>query len=98
MNKMFDIITCPFVLSWFGAICGHMLSLYSDDFRGCQPFLRRMFPEKNEKFYVRLDFLLLPIIGAILSTTMLEPDNLKSAIFAGLTWSGTLTTLLNLKK
>lgn len=93
-----DIATKPCTLAWFGAVCGHILSLYSDDFKGTQPFLKKMFPEKSDKFYARFDFLLLPIIGAVLSIVLLEPDNLKSAIFAGLSWSGTLIALLNNKK
>lgn len=93
-----DIMTNPGTLAWFGAICGHILSLYSNDFKGTQPFLKKMFPNKREQFYVRIDFLLLPIIGAILSVVLLEPDNLKSAVFAGLSWSGTLVALLNNKK
>lgn len=97
-NILYDIGTQPYVLAWFGAICGHILSLYSDDFKGCQPFLKKMFPAKKDTFYVRLDFLILPIIGAMLSMVLLEPSNLKSAIFAGLSWSGSLMALLNSKK
>lgn len=93
-----NIIVQPCFLAWFGAICGHILSLYSDDFKGCQPFLRKMFPDKRDTFYIRLDFILLPIIGAVLSMVLLEPSNLKSAIFAGLSWSGSLMALLNNKK
>ena len=54
--------------------------------------------DKKDTFYVRLDFILLPIIGAVLSMVLLEPSNLKSAIFAGLSWSGSLMALLNNKK
>lgn len=47
---LYDTITQPCFLAWFGAICGHILSLYSDDFKGCQPFLRKMFPNKKDTF------------------------------------------------
>lgn len=97
MEILSDTITGPWFLSWFGAVCGHILSLYSDDFKGCQPFLRKMFPEKKDTFYVRIDFILLPIIGTVLSMVLLEPNNVKSAIFAGLSWSGALIALLNHK-
>lgn len=93
-----EVITKPLAMAWFGAICGHILSLYSADFKGTQPFLRKMFPDKKDKFYIRVDFILLPIIGALLSVALLDPDNLKSAICAGLSWSGTLVALLNNKK
>lgn len=98
MQTFIDIITHPFFLAWFGAISGHLLSLYSKDFQGTQPFLRKMFPDKQESFYVRADFILLPIIGTVLSITLLEPTNMKSAVFAGLSWSGSLVALLNDKK
>ena len=98
LQILYGVITQPCFLAWFGAICGHILSLYSDDFEGCQPFLRKMFPDKKDTFYDRLDFILLPIIGAVLSMVLLEPSNLKSAIFAGLSWSGSLMALLNNKK
>ena len=102
MKVMFsEIITqswfLPSLISWFGSICGHILSLYSDDFKGSQPFLKKMFPNKNETFYVRLDFILLPIIGAVLSMILLEPTNIKSAMFAGLSWSGALMAVLKQK-
>jgi len=34
-------------------------------------------------------------MGALLASILLEPNNLKSQIFAGLSWSGTLTALLS---
>lgn len=102
MKQVFsDIIAQPWflpsIISWFGAICGHILSLYSDDFKGSQPFLKKMFPNKKETFYVRIDFILLPIIGAVLSMVLLEPTNIKSALFAGLSWSGALMAVLRQK-
>lgn len=56
-----------------------------------------MFPNKKETFYVRIDFILLPIIGAVLSMVLLEPTNIKSALFAGLSWSGALMAVLRQK-
>ncbi len=41
LQILYGVITQPCFLAWFGAICGHILSLYSDDFEGCQPFLRK---------------------------------------------------------
>lgn len=97
MEELTNIITHPYLVSWFGAICGHILSLYSSGFEGCQPFLKKMFPGKKDTFYVRIDFMLLPIIGTILSIVLLDPDNVESALFSGLSWSGTLMALLNNK-
>lgn len=84
-------------LTYIGALCGHILSLYSEDFKGAVPFLEKIFPNKSQKFYSRIDFLLLPAIGALLAYVLLDPSNLKSSIFAGLSWSGTLTALLKKK-
>ena len=91
---LLEIFGNIFFQTWLGAICAHILSLYSDGFKGTVPFLRKFFPEKNDTFYFRLDFLILPLIGALLAYILLDPTNLKSSIFAGLSWSGTLIALL----
>ncbi len=83
-----------FFLTWLGAICTHILSLYSDDFKGTIPFFKKLIPKKNTTFYFRLDFLILPLIGALLAFFLLDPVSLKSCFFAGLSWSGTLIALL----
>lgn len=41
-----------------------------------------------------MDFLVLPVIGALLAYVLLDPVGLKASIFAGLSWSGTLIALL----
>lgn len=88
------LITNTIFLTWLGALCGHILSLYSKDFNGTKTFLEKLFPGKKDKFYNWIDFILLPIIGALLASVLLEPTNLRSSIFAGLSWSGALTSLL----
>lgn len=83
-----------FFQTWLGALCAHLLSLYSDDFKGTIPFIKKMFPNKKDTFYFRLDFIILPFIGALLAYVLLDPSSLKSSIFAGLSWSGTLIAML----
>lgn len=83
-----------FLQTWLGALCGHMLSLYSDEFRGTIPFLEKLLPNKSNTFYFRLDFFVLPLIGATLAFVLLEPSTFKNSIFAGLSWSGTLIAIL----
>ncbi|HCW08855.1 MAG TPA: hypothetical protein DGG95_15980 [Cytophagales bacterium] len=83
-----------FFKTWLGAICAHILSLYSEEFKGTIPFFKQMFPKRSPVFYFRLDFLVLPLIGALLAFVLLDPVSLKSSIFAGLSWSGTLIALL----
>lgn len=98
LEKMLDIIVLIFgsifFKTWLGAVCAHILSLYSEEFKGTIPFLKKMFPKKSTTFYFRLDFIVLPLIGALLAYVLLDPISLKSSIFAGLSWSGTLIALL----
>jgi hypothetical protein len=89
-----QFFTNPIFFTWIGALCGHILSLYSKDFRGTKPFLEKLLPNKSETVYFRIDFLILPIIGSLLAFILLEPTGLKSSVFAGLSWSGALTALL----
>lgn len=84
--------------TWLGALFGHMLSLYDTSFKGCRSFLSRVIPEKKDVFYDRLELVLLPAIGSILAYLLLDPSNMKSATFAGLTWTGTLVALLKRNK
>lgn len=82
------------ICTWIGALFGHILSLYDKSFQGCRPFVSRIFPNKKEVFYERIDLILLPTIGCLLAYLLLDPSDIKSATFAGLTWSGTLIALL----
>jgi len=79
---------------WLGTICTHLLSLYDVDFKGTIPFLKKLIPSKSEAFYFRIDFVILPIIGALLAYVLLEPTSLKSSFFAGISWSGALMAIL----
>ena len=97
-NWLFSIINNTFFFTWIGALCGHILSLYSLDFKGTKPFLEKIIPKKSETLYIRIDFLILPIIGALLAYILLEPTNIKASIFSGLSWSGTLSALLRKNK
>lgn len=94
MDILIIIFGSVFFKTWIGAICAHILSLYSDEFKGTIPFLNKVFPNKSTTFYFRMDFLVLPLIGALLAYVLLDPISLKSSIFAGLSWSGTLIALL----
>ncbi len=88
------IIGNIFFQTWLGAVCAHLLSLYSDDFKGTIPFVKKLMPNKSETFYFRIDFIILPLIGALLAYVLLDPTSLKASIFAGLSWSGTLIAML----
>lgn len=89
-----NIIGNIFFQTWLGAVCAHLLSLYSDDFKGTIPFVKKLLPDKFETIYFRIDFIILPVIGALLAYVLLDPTSLKASIFAGLSWSGTLIAML----
>jgi len=94
MKFITDLFNNPFVLTWVGALVGHILSLYKPEFRRTLPFVKQMLPGKSETFYFRIDFLILPLIGALLGRYLIDPVEVENAIFTGLTWSGTLLALL----
>lgn len=81
-----------FVVTFIGAFITEMLSLYTNT-QGVKPFLRRIRPGKSKQWYVRVNAILLPVIGTILSFVILEPDSVKTSLCAGLTWCGTLQSL-----
>ncbi|MBK9109514.1 MAG: hypothetical protein IPM92_14355 [Saprospiraceae bacterium] len=91
---IFKIVTDPLFITYIGALCGHILSLYSSEFKGAIPFLEKMFPNKTETFYFRANFLLIPVMGCILAFLLLDPDDIKESLFAGLSWSGTMMVIL----
>lgn len=81
-----------FIATLVGAFISQLLSLHKD-LKGCQPFLKMAFPKKSKRWYYISNSLLLPVIGSILAFVILEPDNVKASLCAGLTWCGTLQTL-----
>ena len=83
---------CLFVVTFIGAFITEMLSLYADT-EGIKPFLRRIKPDKNKQWYIVANAIFLPVIGTILAFIILEPDNVKSSLCAGLTWCGILQSL-----
>ena len=90
----FKLITSPFFLAYLGAICAHILSLYGDNFNGTVPFLKKIIPKKSDTFHNRIDFLVLPFIGALLAVFLIQPTGLQPSFFAGLGWSGSLMAML----
>jgi len=83
-----------FITTYIAAICGQMFSLKAPKLAETKTFLENFFPKKSETFYFRLNFLLVPIIGAFLGVIFFEPSNLKVSISAGLCWNTTLIAFL----
>lgn len=92
--KIVDILTHPFVITWVGAIFAQMLSICSPNFKGIIPFIKKLIPGKTNPFYFRLNFIFVPFIGAILAFILMEPDSTKDALLSGLSWTGTITAIL----
>lgn len=83
---------------WFGVFAANVLSLSSSRFKGTRPFLKSIFPDHSVRFYTVIDLILTPIIGAFLGYILSEPQNMKTALVAGLTLSGSIIALTNSKK
>lgn len=81
-----------FFLTLVGAAITQMLSLKIGTV-GVIPFLKTWCPKKSKTWYMRVNCVMLVIIGAILSFIILEPNSMKSSLCAGLTWCGTLQSL-----
>lgn len=94
MEIFLSIIKHELFLTWIGATFGHILSFYKPEFKRTIPFFEKLIPDKNESFYFRLDFIILPLMGALLGFSLLTPIGPQASIFAGLTWSGSLLALL----
>lgn len=53
-------------------------------------FLRDIWPDRSDTFYVRGSFLLTILLGAIAATFLSAPTTFQQAYFAGLTWPALL--------
>ena len=80
------------IVTFVGALISELLSIYADMI-GCKTFLMKLIPNKSERFYFIIDALLMPVIGTALAYFIMEPESMKTAFCAGLTWCGTLQTL-----
>jgi hypothetical protein len=94
LDKIFNN---QFVVIYFGALVGHIFSLNKKGFKGTIPFLSKLFAIKNKKIYSIIDFLLAPLLGAIVIFLFLSPDNIKMSIYTGITWSTTLLFIAEFK-
>lgn len=102
IDSIFNFLTQHYKLQmafWvcIGCVICSLLSLYNPKFKGSIPFLRRFFPGKGDTFYFRCDTILLIIVGTILGMVLIQPTNTGSALFSGMTWYGTLSSMLKQK-
>ena len=92
------LVNNQFFVVYFGALVGHIFSLNKKEFKGTLLFLSRLIPDKNDKFYHRMDFLLTPLLGAIVVFLFLSPDNIKMSLYTGITMSTTILFIAELKR
>lgn len=81
-----------FIVTLIGASATQVLSLNSENM-GATPFLKQMWPGKEEIWYKRRNFVIIVLLGTVLSYVILEPNTLKTSLCAGLTWCGTLQSI-----
>lgn len=81
-----------FFLTVIGAAITQLLSLKIGTV-GAMPFLKMWYPKKSKTWYMRVNCVILVMVGALLSFIILEPTSMKTSICAGLTWCGTLQSL-----
>lgn len=91
---MLTIIIRVLVVAFTAAFAA-MLSLSPKGFEGTIPFLKQCFPGKNKKYYFRLNFFLIVVIGTFFGYLLSQPETLPACIFAGLTWTGSIQAILH---
>ena len=83
-----------FFWTYLSTIICHILSFYTIEFNGSKTFFNKIIPNKSNTFYERLDFVFLPLIGAIICKVIFQPETIKFAMVSGLSW----TTAIDLLK
>lgn len=83
---------------WFGSFCAMAYSVTAKDFKGLQPLLTKLFPKMGSRWLAFLEILITPIVGALFTYCIMQPNNMKDAVLEGLTWSGTFVAFANNKE
>lgn len=101
MNTLHQIITSHygcifgclhFIVTIIGAICTQLFYMEAEN-AGTINFLKIWAPNKNDNWYKRMNCIILVVVGSIISFIILEPTTIKTSLFAGLTWCGTLQSI-----
>lgn len=83
---------------WFGAFCAMAYSVTARDFKGLQPLLTKIFPKMSLRWLAILEIMITPVVGALFTYFIMQPNNMKDAVLEGLTWSGTFVAFANKKE
>lgn len=85
--------TLYYFTTLFGAISMYVFSL-NKGFSGSIDFLKAFFPNRQEVFYIRCDFIVVNIVGSIVGTIFFNPSSALEALAAGFGWVGAINILL----
>ena len=91
------LINHIYIVIYLGAIAVHLFHLYKGSFAGSQKRLKELFPRWKEETFFRIDFIITPVIGALLAYFLFQPTDLRTAILNGITWQIALTSILKAK-
>jgi hypothetical protein len=81
-----------FTIILFSTAVMQMLSVHKN-FNGTQEFLKKAFPTWSPQAVVRVDFLLVLLIGPFIGIIFFNPASPVEALSAGFGWVGILNTL-----
>jgi len=95
-NKVANPDIVHYLATLFGAIAMYIFSLFKG-FEGATPALRKLFPNRSQVYYDRLDFLLVTVCGSIIGTIFFQPHDSLQGLSAGFGWVGALSVLTNPK-
>jgi len=82
-----------YVTTLFGAIAMYVFAL-NKGFEGAVPFLKRVFPDRSQVFYDRMDFFVTSVAGSIVGTICFSPQSTLQALAAGFGWVGAMNVLM----
>ena len=82
------------LLTAFACAAMHIFSMVKG-FEGSIPWLRRMWPERSDAFYHRVDFVMVVLIGSIIGYLLFRPEQIPHALTAGFGWIGAVSILVN---
>jgi hypothetical protein len=84
------------VRNYFFTMCG-ATSLYlfslSKGFNGSTPVLKRLFPDRKEVFYDRVDFIVVIVLGSIIGYVFFHPNTPPQSLAAGFGWIAAVNAL-----
>ncbi len=83
-----------FAVTLLGSVAMYMFSLHQG-FEGAVSFLKRMFPNRAQVFYDRVDFIVVTLFGSFIGYIIFEPSNTAKALTAGLGWISAISIIMN---